>query len=181
MNSGKECKIRETNPADILRIAEILDGTLGQDFRYGPDSFLQNVTYSFIKSIEHRNEGVYVADLEGYAVGFAWFMNHPPNNGTAILEMLAVKKDKQRQGIGSRLIQESSDLFVESQRALGVNLRTLHLTTNLTNKGAQTIYTRAGYEIAGEIKDFVGKGNIEVVMVKKVSDEPAPEEYITEL
>jgi len=106
-------------------------------------------------------------------------MNHPPNNGTAILEMFAVRKDMQRQGIGSRLIAEASDLFVKSQKQQGINLRTLYLTTNLSNKSAQTIYGRAGYKIAGEIEGFVGDGNTEVIMIKKVNDTLCPERYRT--
>ena len=173
-------KIVEAQRKEISGIAKVLEGTLKQDFVYGPHDFNENVDYSFSASLEREHERVYVAKENDEVVGFAWFMNHPPNNGTAILEMLAVGKDYQRQGIGSYLINESSNLFVESQREAGINLRTLHLTTNLSNQGAQDIYTKAGYEVAGEIKGFVGDGNVEVVMVKRISDEPCPIEYKTQ-
>ena len=180
MSLADKVKIELANLADIDGITQVLDSVpLRQDFVYGQDSFQENVKYSFTQSIRHEHEGVYVAKEGEEVVGFAWFMNHPPNNGTAILEMFAVRKDKQNYGVGSRLIAEASDLFVWSQRTLGVNLRTLHLTTNFSNSGAQTIYGRAGYQIAGQISGFVGDGNIEVVMVKKVSSEPAPKEYQT--
>jgi len=187
MSLAERVSIVEAQKGDITGIARVLDGTLGQDFRYGnyPSStnyqtiFYHNVHYSFSRSIDHKHEGVYVAKFKQDVVGFAWFMNYPPNNGTAILEMFAVRTDRQKQGIGSKLIAEASDKFVEAQRKLGVNLRTLHLTTNYSNEGAQTIYTRAGYEIAGQIKGFVGDGNIEVVMVKIVSDAACPDEYRT--
>jgi len=179
MDLSDKIKIVEAQITDIPEIAMVLKCTLEQDFIYGSFSFEQNVEYSFLRSIAHQHERVYVAKEGNDIVGFAWFMNHPPNNGAAILEMLAVGKDYQRQGVGSYLIAESSDLFVESQKKLGINLRTLHLTTNLSNHGAQNIYTKAGYEIAGEIKGFVGDGNVEVVMVKKVSNEPCPIEYQT--
>ncbi len=183
MDLAERLSIVEAKEADIPGIARVLDGTLGQDFRYGSRSFEENVAYTFKRSLEHKHEGVYVAkeatpDGEE-VVGFAWFMNHPPNNGTAILEMFAVRTDKQRQGIGSRLIVEAGDRFVASQQALGVNLRTLHLTTNYSNGGAITIYPRAGYKLAGQIDGFVGEGNVEVVMIKRVSDAPCPKEYMT--
>ena len=179
MNLTDRIEIVEAQEQDILGIVRVLDDTLGQDFRYGPHSFEENVVYSFSRSLAHKHERVYVAKNGEEVVGFAWFMNHPPNNGTAILEMFAVRKDKQKQGIGSKLIQQASDMFIEAQKKLGVNLRTLHLTTNYSNEGAQTIYTRAGYQIAGQIDGFVGEGNIEVVMIKRVSDEACPKEYKT--
>ncbi|MDP3734299.1 MAG: GNAT family N-acetyltransferase [Nanoarchaeota archaeon] len=181
MSLAEKVKIVEAQREDILGIASVLNDTLGQDFKYGIASFEENVKYCFSRSLEHKHEKIYVAKDDEDVVGFAWFMNHPPNNGTAILEMFAVRKDKQRLGIGSRLITEASDMFIEDQRRLGVNLRTLHLTTNYSNEGAQTIYTRAGYIIAGEIKCFVGDGNVEVVMVKKVSNEACPAEYKTKI
>lgn len=177
MGLADKTQIVPATEKDIPGIARVLEGTLGKDFVFGDESFEANVHYSFSKSLAHRHEGVYVAKLVGEVAGFAWFMNHPPNNGTAILEMLAVRKDMQHQGIGSKLIAESSDMFVESQRKHGIELRTLHLTTNLRNEGAQTIYERAGYHIAGEIRGFVGEGNTEVVMIKRVSDESAPKRY----
>ncbi len=181
MNLAERIKIVEAQLEDIPGIARVLDGTLGQDFVYGQRSFEENVGYCFSRSIPHQHEKVYLAKDGEDIVGFAWFMNHPPNNGTAILEQLAVRKDRQRQGIGSHLIAEASDMFVESQRALGINLRTLHLTTNFSNEGAQTIYTKAGYQIAGQISGFVGEGNVEVVMVKIVNDASCPAEYKTRL
>ncbi|GEM_PF-4307198 len=179
MDLTERIKIVEAQLEDIPQIATVLENTLGQDFVYGPGSFEENVAYSFSSSIAHRHEKVYLAKEGEEVVGFAWFMNHPPNNGTAILEQFAVRADKQGQGIGSRLIAEASDLFIESQRGLGIHLRTLHLTTNYSNQGAQTIYTRAGYQIAGQIDGFVGEGNVEVVMVKRVSAAPCPTEYKT--
>ena len=179
MGLVERIQIVEAEIADIPGITTVLQGTLGQDFVYGPLTFQENVDYFFRRSIDHKHEGVYVAKDGHDVVGFVWFMNHPPNNGTAILEMFAVREDKQRQGVGSRLITKTSDMFVKSQRGLGVNLRTLHLTTNYSNKGAQTIYTRAGYQIAGQIEGFVGEGNVEVVMVKKVSDQACPLDYRT--
>lgn len=179
METADNIYIDSATRSDIPGIIGVLDGTLGQDFRFGEYSFEENVSHSFLNSLRNRNEGVYVAKDGDEVIGFAWFMNHPPNNGTAILEMFAVRKDKQGKGVGSRLIAETSDMFVESQRNHGINLRTLHLTTNLSNEDAQTIYQRAGYNVAGEIEGFVGRGNIEVVMVKRVSKEPCPEAYRT--
>ena len=179
MEIADKINVVEAEVEDIPGIVKVLNSTLKQDFVYGSASFEQNVEYSFSRSIARKHEPIYVAKENEEVVGFSWFMNHPPNNGTTILEMFAVRKDKQRQGIGSYLIAKSSGLFVESQKQLGINLRTLHLTTNLSNRGAQNIYTKAGYEVAGEIKGFVGDGNVEVVMVKKVSNQPCSIEYKT--
>ena len=179
MNLGDKITISLASFSDISGIAKVLDGTLGQDFVYGQKSFQSNVAYRFIRSIKDKHEGVYVAKENSDVVGLAWFLNHPPNNGTAILEMFAVRKDKQGQGIGSRLIADASDKFVESQRELGCSLRTLHLTTNYSNDRAKTIYSRAGFQVAGKIEGFVGDGNVEVVMIKKLSSESAPIEYLT--
>src|SRR3989344_8477769 len=102
MNPAEKVYVVKAHPGDIAGIVRVLDGTLGQDFRYGSFSFEENVHYSFSRSISHPNEGVYVAKQilekpESEVVGFAWFMNHPPNNGTAILEIFAVRKDRQKQ------------------------------------------------------------------------------------
>jgi len=180
MSLADKVKIELADLADIDGITRVLDSVpLRRDFVYGPDCFKENVKYSFIQSIRHEHEGVYVAKEGDEVVGFAWFMNHPPNNGTAILEMLAVRTDRQNQGIGLCLIKESSDKFVESQRELGSNLRTLHLTTNYSNDSARTIYQRAGFQPIALIPGFVGDGNIELFMLKKLNSEKAPDAYVT--
>ncbi len=169
--------IREANEGDIAGIATVLDGTLGQDFRFGEHGFKEEVDYLFSRAIEDRNETVYVAQYGKKIVGFAYFINKPPANGTAILEMFAVHKDLHGQGIGSKLIKDASDRFIAQEKARGVNLRTIHLTTGDYNKGAQRIYNQAGFFKVSEIPGFVGQGNVEFVMLRNVNDSPCPENY----
>lgn len=177
MAISEDVKIGSADIGDIYGIAEVLDGTLGQDFRYGDKPFEENVRYLFSRAIEDENEAVYVGKYDREVIGFAYFINKPPANGTAILEMLAVRKDMQRRGIGQKLIIAASDLFIEREKKRGIQLRTLHLTTGDYNKNAQKIYSGAGFVVAGEIRGFVGLGNNELVLVRKVSDIPCPEEY----
>ena len=177
MTLANKIKILPATKDDISGIAKVLEDTLGQDFRFGKNSFEYEVHYLFSRAIEDRNEQVYVAKQEGEILGFAYFINKPPANGTAILEMLAVRKDKQKQGIGSKLIRVSSEMYVEQERNRGIKLRTLHLTTNANNENAQKIYRTAGYMPTGEIEGFVGEGNVEIVMLKRVSSNLCPKDY----
>jgi ribosomal protein S18 acetylase RimI-like enzyme len=165
---------------DVGGIITVLDSTLGSDFGAGEGNFENGAEYLFSRAIEDKNEQVYVAKENGEVVGFVYFINKPPSNGTAILEMLAVRKEKQRQGIGSHLIRAASDMFIAHEKERGIELRTLHLTTGTHNEGAQKIYTHAFFQKVAEIKGFVGDGNVEIVMLRKVSDKPSKDIYVSD-
>ena len=62
MSLADKVKIELADLADIDGITRVLDSVpLRRDFVYGPDCFKENVKYSFIQSIRHEHEGVYVA------------------------------------------------------------------------------------------------------------------------
>lgn len=53
---------------------------------------------------------------------------------------------------------------------LKCRVATIHLSTSADNPVAQNLYLKAGYEKRGEIVGMVGKGNVEIQMVKDVDD-----------
>lgn len=169
---------------DLSRIANVFSKTLRGDFEYGKRSFEENVSNFFRDVIQSNYQQVYIAKKDNEVMGVAYFNNLPPNNEMCWLEMFAVGVDYQKKGIGLKLVKTSCDMFVEQEKQKGINLKTIALTTNKANSRAQTLYNKAGFIISedygGEIRGFVGKGNIEVVMIKPIGNSISREENTVE-
>ncbi len=86
--------------------------------------------------------------------------------------MIGVKKGLQGTGIGTPLLTEGDDIAVRYIRdECGVpNLATIYLSTSADNPVGQRVYLKCGYKHVGDIPGLVGEGNLELVMLKKVSD-----------
>ncbi len=164
-------KIKNLEEEDLEGLVEVISTTFPQDFDYG-EGFSEEACYKFFeRSLQDPNEKVYTAILNNKTVGFVYYINKPPTNGTILLEMMGVRKNYRRQGIGKRLLNFSDEKVVEDFKKKGINnIATIHLTTSEDNLAAQSLYLQCDYKKEGRIKELVGKGNTEIVMVKKVSD-----------
>ena len=85
--------------------------------------------------------------------------------GTLELVQIGVKQEYQGQGIGSKLLPESIDQYVQKIRILDGEPYAVYLTTSEDNPVGQKLYRKFGFEEAGRMNDlFVGKGNVEIIM-----------------
>lgn len=151
-------------------IVEVVYNTFPQDFNFGKGFNPEACNSMFARAIKDPNELVCVALKDGEVIGFTYYINKPPTNGTIILEMIGVQKDFQGKGIGIKLITGADEEAVHYFRdECGVpNLATIHLTTSADNPVGQKLYLEAGYEHVGDIPGMVGTGNVEFVMLKKI-------------
>jgi [ribosomal protein S18]-alanine N-acetyltransferase len=104
---------------------------------------------------------VYVAVSEGGTdvLGFVALVMHGAFVG--YIQSIAVREDRRGRGLGSRLMA-----FAES--------RIFRVTPNVFicassfNERARALYTRLGYETIGELRDYVVRGESELLMRKSL-------------
>jgi len=161
----------EASHNDLGSLVEVIKSTFPHDFELEGKFSYELCRDLFTRAIEDPNEMIYVAKQDKDVVGFCYYINKPPTNGTVILEMMGVRKDLQRKGIGKKLLTEADNKIVQYIQKIGINnLATIHLTVSEDNEVARKLYDKCGYIHVGDIPGFVGEGNKELVMLKKVSD-----------
>ena len=165
-----EIKINLASLNDLEGICDVAQDVFPQDFDFENGFDRQQCKYLFSTAINDTNESLFIAKTGEEIVGFAYYINKPPTNGTAILEMIGVKKKLQGQGIGLRLLLDSEHIFVKECENRRIKLATIHLSTGGDNPVGQKLYLKAGYEKIADIPGFVGDGNLELFMLKKISD-----------
>lgn len=164
--------IREATTADLPGITEVAESCFPQDFDFGQGFDRDEAYRLFQGAITDSNEYVCVAVCADGVVGFAYYINKPPTNGTVILEMIGVKKSVQGQGIGITLITEADRMlehYIRQVRGFR-NLATINLSTSSDNPVGQRLYLKAGYRHVGNFPGFVGEGNTELLMLKTLGN-----------
>ncbi len=162
-------RVRHAIKADLAGIVDVIRSTFPQDFDFGCGFSQTDCETLFSRAICDPFEFVAVLDSDKFGIiGFVYYVNKPPTNGTIILEMIGVKKEFQGRGFGARLLREADELVIAN--FANCRIATIHLTTGADNTAGQTLYLGVGYQPAGTIVGFVGDGNVEIFMLKKVSD-----------
>ena len=161
--------IRRANGKDLSQIVEVAKQTFPQDFQFNGEFSEKECEYQFDNALMDHNEAVYVAAQDTHVLGFAYYINKPPTNGTVILEMMGVRKTAQGKGIGTKLTAESADQLVQNLHEQGI-IATIYLTVSSDNLVAQKAYEKVGYERIAEVPGLVGQGGSEVIMIKRVGN-----------
>jgi ribosomal-protein-alanine N-acetyltransferase len=77
------------------------------------------------------------------------------------IQTVAVVPEWRGRGVGSRLIEYAEErIFRETPNVF--------ISASSFNPGAQRLYKRLGYEVVGELKDYVVPGHSEVLMRKTI-------------
>lgn len=168
----KKMEITKAIITDLEGIVQIASEIFPQAFQEDGYFSIERCREMFARALEDHNEAVYVAKDNSEILGFTYYINKPPTNGTVILEMMGVRKDYQKRGIGTRLLKESDAKLVQELKQKGIDIATIHLTTSEDNPVAQKLYLHSGYQEIARITGFVGTGNVELFMLKKVSEIP---------
>ncbi|MEK7629879.1 MAG: GNAT family N-acetyltransferase [Patescibacteria group bacterium] len=168
----RRIQIRLAIRGDERGIIDVVEGTFPQDFNYGKGFDREKCRRFFRTALNDENEIVIVAKQGDKIIGFIHYENKPPTNGTVYLNMIGISKNMQGQGIGIKLLIKGDKLAVRYiKEVCGIpNLATIYLSTSKDNPVGQRLYLKAGYIHVGNIPGLVGKGNIELVMLKKVGD-----------
>ena len=103
---------------------------------------------------------VYCATIDGEIAGFIIIMMEGAFVG--YIRSVCVEPDWRGKGIGSQLIAFGEKrIFGESPNVF--------ICVSSFNSGAQILYARLGYEIVGELKDYVIAGHSEILLRKTIA------------
>jgi ribosomal protein S18 acetylase RimI-like enzyme len=80
--------------------------------------------------------------------------------GSPYIASIAVAAEARGQGVGSRLLRFAEEHFAGRQH--------LFLLVSSFNYRAEELYRRHGYELVGELKDYVVKGQSELILHKRL-------------
>lgn len=80
--------------------------------------------------------------------------------GSPYISSIAVSPDAQGRGLGSQLMQFAEHLYHDRQH--------LFLLVSSFNPRAQRFYRRHGYELVGEIHDYIVAGHSELIFHKRL-------------
>lgn len=103
---------------------------------------------------------VYLAFVKDEIVGFIVLIMSGALVG--YIQTVAVMPEWRNKGIGSRLLKFAEDkIFAKAPNAF--------LCVSSFNKKAQELYQRLGYEVIGELKDYIVPGHSEILLRKSVA------------
>jgi [ribosomal protein S18]-alanine N-acetyltransferase len=112
-----------------------------------------------VKLLTDQSKEVYVAVLDGKISGFIVLVM----NGAFVgyIQTICVFPECRGSGIGSRLIE-----FAE-KRIFAVTPNVFMCVSSFNTK-AQDLYRRLGYQVVGELKDYVVDGHSEILLRKTI-------------
>jgi ribosomal protein S18 acetylase RimI-like enzyme len=113
-----------------------------------------------LKIITDLLRKIYLAILSGKIVGFSILLMRGAFVG--YIQSVCVAPEWRSKGIGSQLMS-----FLE-QRILS-ETPNIFICVSSFNKGAQRLYERLGYEVIGELKDYIIPGHSEILLRKTVA------------
>lgn len=102
---------------------------------------------------------VYVGVIDNEVVGF--MILRMDGAFVGYIQTMAVAPQRRGQGIGTQLINYAEErIFCESPNVF--------INASSFNPGAQRLYERLGYEVVGELKDYIVPGHSEVLLRKTI-------------
>lgn len=115
---------------------------------------------SAVNIINDLSREVYVANVDGVVVGFSILMMKGIFIG--YIQSICIDPKYRNRGIGSALIDHvEKRIFSETPNVF--------ICVSSFNKDAQRLYIRNGYEIVGELKDYIVSGHSEILLRKTIS------------
>jgi [ribosomal protein S18]-alanine N-acetyltransferase len=100
---------------------------------------------------------IYVAKVGEEVAGFVILLMHGAFVG--YIQTICMAQEHRNRGLGRRLLAFAEErIFRESPNVF--------LCVSSFNTGAQRLYLRLGYELIGELKDYIMRGHSELLMRK---------------
>jgi ribosomal-protein-alanine N-acetyltransferase len=113
-----------------------------------------------LKMLGDSSREVYVALVENTVVGFIILLMQGPFRG--YIQTVGVMPEWRNRGIGSRLVKFAEDrIFRETPNVF--------MCVSSFNKKAQALYKRLGYQVVGNLQDFIVPGHSEILLRKSIS------------
>lgn len=115
---------------------------------------------SAVKMLRDPSREVYLATVKNEIVAFIVLIMSGAFVG--YIQTVGVIPDWRNKGIGSKLLKFAED------RILNETPNVFILVSSF-NKKAQELYQRLGYEVIGELKDYIVPGHSEILLRKSIS------------
>lgn len=149
---------REDKPG----VMQILHST--PEFKPSEVVVAEEVIGSYIGDPQRSGYHVLVAEAGSTVSGYVCYGPTPLTEGTWDLYWLAVAPDKQRQGIGSILIESVEKEIMKA----GGRLAIIETSSTPAYEKTRRFHTRHGYEIIARIPDFYAIGDDKLVLQKRL-------------
>ncbi len=115
---------------------------------------------SALKIITDSLREVYVVINEGVIAGFSIINMQGAFIG--YIQSICINSNFRNKGIGSKLIDHA-------EKRIFSQTPNVFMCVSSFNKDAQRLYLRKGYEIIGELKDYIVTGHSEILLRKTIS------------
>jgi ribosomal protein S18 acetylase RimI-like enzyme len=113
-----------------------------------------------VRMLSDPSREVYVAVAEGEVIAFTILQMKGAFVG--YIQTAGVKPGRRKGGIGSRLINFAEErIFAETPNVF--------ICVSSFNAGAQRLYERLGYQVVGELKDYIISGHSEILLRKTIA------------
>jgi ribosomal-protein-alanine N-acetyltransferase len=113
-----------------------------------------------MKILRDPSREVYLAVIKDEIVGFVIFLMRGALTG--YIQTVCVKPEWRNREIGSRLLKFAEDKILKKTP-------NVFMCVSSFNKDAQRLYKRLGYEIIGEMKDYIVPGHSEILLRKSIA------------
>jgi ribosomal protein S18 acetylase RimI-like enzyme len=122
--------------------------TLGRDFDASVKTLSVPSKEVYVAVVEEEIAGFLILNMQGAFIGY--------------VQTICVSPDNRNQGIGSKLLSFAEErVFRETPNVF--------ICVSSFNKDAQRLYERLGYEIVGELKDYIVSGHSEMLLRKTIA------------
>lgn len=121
---------------------------------------LQRGYADLLKAVQNPTREIYLAKVEGEIAGLV--MINMQGAFTGYIQTICVAPQWRSQGIGRQLMAFAEErIFAETPNVF--------LCVSTFNTGAQKFYASLGYEVVGELKDYLVAGYSEILLRKTVA------------
>ena len=154
--------IRPVNQSDKPSIMQILRNT--PEFKLSEVVVAEEVIDSYLGDPCRSGYYILIAELDSAIAGYICFGPTPLTEGTWDIYWMAVAPEKQRQGIGSALLESAEKDIREANGRLAI------IETSSTPAYAKTrrFHIRHGYEIIARLPDFYAPGDDKLILQKRL-------------
>lgn len=147
-------KIRKLqSPEDARQCAKLMSAS-------EPWITLRRTFENSLKMLTDSSREVYLGTVDGRVVGFIVLIMSGAFVG--FVQTIGVAPEWRNQGIGTRLLKFAEDMIFEKAP-------NVFMCVSSFNDRARKLYERLGYEVIGELKDYIVPGHSEILLRKSIA------------
>ena len=113
-----------------------------------------------VKTLTDPVKEVYVAEVKNDVIGFIILVMKGAFTG--YIQTVGIAPDWRNKGIGTKLVKFAEErIFRDSPNVF--------MCVSSFNNNAMRLYTRLGYEVVGELKNYIVSGHSEILLRKTIA------------